>query len=44
MSRVRDLSAQVDSRLSQRPAFVDFVALVEKAMKAKPAPPRGRRR
>ena len=44
LGRVRDLSARVNSRLSQRPVFVDFVALVEKAMKAKPAPPHGRRR
>ncbi len=44
LSRVRDLSAQVDSRLSRRPAFADFVALVEKAMRAKPAAPHGRRK
>ena len=34
--RVSDLAGQVDSRLLQRPSFVDFVSLVEQATRAKP--------
>jgi Ca-activated chloride channel family protein len=44
LARVWELAGQVDSRLYQRPSFVDFVVLVEQARKAKPAPPQERAR
>ncbi len=44
LARVWDLAGQVDSRLWQRPSFVDFVELVEQAMRAKPAPAQDRTR
>jgi Ca-activated chloride channel family protein len=44
LARVWELAAQVDSRLAQRPSFREFVALVQEAMKAKPASDRDRAR
>ena len=36
LGRVLELAGQVDTRLYQRPAFVEFVSLVGQAEKAKP--------
>ncbi len=41
LNNVWQLSGHVDSSLAQRPAFRDFVALVQQAIGAKPAPPQG---
>jgi hypothetical protein len=37
LARISDLAGTVDSRLYQRPSFVEFVSLVDQAIKAKPA-------
>jgi Ca-activated chloride channel family protein len=44
LKNVREMSGEVDSRLWQRPAFLDFLALVDQAIKAAPARPGPTRR